>query len=137
MKLSRKHLLSSAPFALFWIGCVEDPAAPPANPPGWVLSVSAGVQPTFSWDPPEGQPTYLFVLRQPIGGGLSTAWAITGRFKSPVSYGTVPEGAVLASPLLEPTLEPGIRYRVEINAIVCDQFNNTCGGPSAARFFTP
>ena len=136
MKLIRKHLPSAALFAVFWTGCAPDPVAPP-NPPSNVLSVSAGVQPTFSWDPPEIQWSYLVVERRPIEGGLETVWAIRGRFKSPVNYGIVPPGAGLASPLLAPALEPGVRYRVEINDIACDQFNNTCFGPREARLFTP
>lgn len=79
---------------------------------GYTITVTPGANPVFSWEPAENVNSLSVFETNPE----NPLWAIAGIFGPPVTYGTVPQGAMQSQPPTgnPPALQSGHTYTVAI-----------------------
>jgi len=79
---------------------------------GYTITVIPGANPTFNWEPAENVSSLSVFEISPE----SPLWAIAGTFGPPVTYGTVPQGAIQIQPPTgnPPALQSGHTYTVAV-----------------------
>ena len=97
------------------LGCSKDSTSPNSGGSAFDISVSGGVNPTYTWE--GGGAHSVSVVRTSAPGDIvwGVAQPLTG-VASPVTHGSLPGGA-LQSSNKEPTLTAGVTYRVSVTLV--------------------
>jgi hypothetical protein len=107
-----RKVLTAVMIVLAAAGCGGDSTGVDGDGSAFDISIGSGTHPTYSWS--GGTAFSVSVVRTSAPGTI--VWGIANpamTIPSPVTHGTASGGAAITSNT-EPTLTPGVKYRVSI-----------------------